>query len=72
MFKVEHIKVIRTKGSGVGGFSNGIFNLGLGERGEISINRMGLAEFTDKFAGIFVGLMGRNRGELFYKGVGDI
>ena len=72
MFEVEHIKVIRTKGSGIRGFSNGIFNLGLGEGGEISVNRMGFTEFTDNFAGIFVGLMGRNRGELFYKGVGDI
>ena len=46
MFKVKHIKVIRTKGSGVRGFSNGIFNLGLGERGEISINRVGFTEFN--------------------------
>ena len=69
MFKVKHIKVIRTKGSGVGGFSNGIFNFGLGE---ISINRMGSTEFTDNFTGIFVGLMGRNGGKLFDKGVRNI
>ena len=72
MFEVEHIKVIRTKGSGVGGFSNGILNLGFGERVEISINRMGFTEFTDNFTGIFVGLMGRNGGKLFDKGVRNI
>ena len=54
---MEHIKVIRTKGSGIGGFSNGIFDLGLGERGKISIKGMGFMEFTDNFTGVFVGLM---------------
>ena len=72
MFKVKHIKVIRTKSSGFGGVSNGIFNLGLGERGEISINRIGFTEFTDNFTRIFVGPMGRNGGKLFDKGVRNI
>ena len=40
-----------------------------GERGEIFINRVGFMEFTDNFTGIFVGLMGRNGGKLFDKGV---
>ena len=35
--------------------------------GDIFVDRMELTEFTDNIIGIFVGLMGRNRGELFDK-----
>ena len=72
MFKVEHIQIIRTKGCGVGGFSNGFLDLCLGERGKVSIKGVGFTKFTNNFAGVFVGLVRRNGCKLFAKGVGNI
>ena len=47
---------------GFGGLEHGLW-----ERSNIVVDWIELTEFTDYIMGIFVGLMGRNRGELFDK-----
>jgi hypothetical protein len=72
VFEVVDGKIVRTKGRGVWGFFDGVNDGSLSERRKGGIERMFVVEFSDDFAGGFVGGVAGNGGKLLVEGVGYV
>ena len=72
VFEVVDGKIVRTKGGEVGGFFHGVNDGSLSERRKGGVERMLVVEFSDDFAGGFVGGVAGNGGKLLVEGVGNV
>jgi hypothetical protein len=72
VFEVVDGEIVRTKGTGVGGFLDGINDGSFSKGRKGGVERMLVVEFSDDFAGGFVGGVAGNGGKLLVERVGYV